>query len=133
MGECGCDFVWGDMVVCHLSRCRLQRASLPSSTACTASRGVAAASLVAGRRGARGVERQQIKWLLYVGPIFFVASGLHIGFYFFWLAERSWGLLASYLLVAVGGLSGPSVIDVAKVPYRLYEIDLITNTALVSG
>ena len=64
--------------------------------------GVAAASLVAGRRGARGVERQQIKWLLYVGPIFFVASGLHIGFYFFWLAERSWGLLASYLLVAAG-------------------------------
>src|SRR5829696_6240288 len=28
--------------------------------------GVAAASVVIGRRGARGVERQQIKWLLYV-------------------------------------------------------------------
>src|SRR5215210_8260192 len=31
--------------------------------------GVAAASLVVGRRGVSGVERQQIKWLLYVGPI----------------------------------------------------------------
>jgi hypothetical protein len=95
--------------------------------------GVAAASLVAGRRGARGVERQQIKWLLYVGPIFFVASGLHIGFYFFWLAERSWGLLASYLLVAVGGLSGPIAIGVAILRYRLYEIDLIINRTLVYG
>jgi hypothetical protein len=79
------------------------------------------------------VERQQIKWLLYVGPIFFVASGLHIGFYFFWLAERSWGLLASYLLVAVGGLSGPIAIGVAILRYRLYEIDLIINRTLVYG
>ena len=89
--------------------------------------------MVAGRRGARGIERQQIKWLLYVGPIFFVASGLHIGFYFFWLAERSWGLLASYLLVAVGGLSGPIAIGVAILRYRLYEIDLIINRTLVYG
>src|SRR5215210_5797601 len=34
--------------------------------------GLPAASIVVGRRGARGVERQQIKWLLYVGPMFFV-------------------------------------------------------------
>ena len=34
------------------------------------------------------MERQQIKWLLFVGLIFFVASGFHIGFYYFWLAER---------------------------------------------
>ncbi len=89
--------------------------------------------MVVGQRGARGVERQQIKWLLYVGPIFFVASGLHIGFYFFWLAERSWGLWACYLLVAVGGLSGPIAIGVAILRYRLYEIDLIINRTLVYG
>jgi hypothetical protein len=53
--------------------------------------GVAAASLVVGRRNARGVERQQIKWLLYVGPLFFIAAGLHIGIYYFWLSEGSWG------------------------------------------
>src|SRR5215210_7205617 len=95
--------------------------------------GVAAASVVVGRRGARGVERQQIKWLLYVGPIFFVASGLHIGFYYFWVAEGSWGLWASYLLVIVGGLSGPIAIGVAILRYRLYEIDLIINRTLVYG
>jgi hypothetical protein len=95
--------------------------------------GVAAASLVVGRRGARGVERQQIKWLLYVGPIFFVASGLHIGFYYFWLAEGSWGLWASYLLVIASGLSGPIAIGVAILRYRLYEIDLLINRTLVYG
>jgi len=95
--------------------------------------GVAAASVVIGRRGARGVERQQIKWLLGVGPIFFVASGLHIGFYYFWLPEGSWGLWASYLLVIVGGLSVPIAIGVAILRYRLYEIDILINRTLVYG
>jgi hypothetical protein len=95
--------------------------------------GVAAASLVVGRRGVSGVERQQIKWLLYVGPIMFVASGLHIGFYYFWLPEGSWGLWASDLLVIVGGLSVPIAIGVAILRYRLYEIDLIINRTLVYG
>jgi len=95
--------------------------------------GVAAASLVVGRRGVSGVELQQIKWLLYVGPIMFVASGLHIGFYYFWLPEGSWGLWASDLLVIVGGLSVPIAIGVAILRYRLYEIDLIINRTLVYG
>src|SRR5919112_568844 len=95
--------------------------------------GVAAGSVIVGRRGARGIERQQIKWLLYVGPLFFTASGLHIGFYYFWLTERSWGLWASYLLVAIGGLSGPIAIGIAILRYRLYEIDLIINRTLVYG
>jgi hypothetical protein len=93
---------------------------------------VAAASVVVGRRGARGVERQQIKWLLYVGPIFFVASSLHFGIYF-WSAGRSWGLWAGYLLVVVGGLSGPFAIGIAILRYRLYDIDLLINRTLVYG
>jgi hypothetical protein len=95
--------------------------------------GVAAASLIIGRRNARGVERQQIKWLLYFGPLFFVAVGLHIGFYFFWLAQRSWGLWASYLLVTVGVLSGPIAIGIAILRYKLYDIDIIINRTLVYG
>jgi hypothetical protein len=94
---------------------------------------VAAGSVIVGRRNARGVERQQIKWLLYVGPLFFIAAGLHIGFYYFWLAERAWGLWASYLLVAIGGLSGPIAIGIAILRYRLYEIDIIINRTLVYG
>jgi hypothetical protein len=95
--------------------------------------GVAAGSVIVGRRNARGVERQQIKWLLYVGPLFFIADGLHIGFYYFWLTERPWGLWASYLLVAIGGLSGPIAIGIAILRYRLYDIDLLINRTLVYG
>src|ERR671914_2033266 len=95
--------------------------------------GVAAGSVIVGRRNARGVELQQIKWLLYVGPLFFIAAGLHIGFYYFWLAERSWGLWASYLLVAIGGLGGPIAIGIAILRYRLYEIDILINRTLVYG
>jgi hypothetical protein len=95
--------------------------------------GVAAGSVIVGRRNARGVERQQIKWLLYVGPLFFIAAGLHIGLYYFWLPEESWGLWVSYLLVTVGGLSGPFAIGVAILRYRLYDIDIIINRTLVYG
>jgi hypothetical protein len=95
--------------------------------------GVAAGSVIVGRRNARGVERQQIKWLLYVGPLFFIAAGLHIGFYYFWLSEGSWGLWASYLLVIVGGLSGPIAIGIAILRYRLYDIDTLINRTLVYG
>ena len=93
----------------------------------------AAASVVVGRRGARGVERQQIKWLLYVGTIFFVGSVLRIAIFFLMQVEGSWGLLVGYLLVEVGGLGGPIAISVAILRYRLYEIDILINRTLVYG
>src|SRR5215216_1949726 len=52
--------------------------------------GIAAASLVVGRHGARGVERQQIKWLLYAVPIWFVGNVLK-NTVFSPLGEESWG------------------------------------------
>ena len=89
--------------------------------------------MVVGRRGARGVERQQIKWLLYAAPIWFFGSALKIGVFFFGLIEGAWGLWVGYLLVAVGGLSGPIAIGVAILRYRLYNIDLLINRTLVYG
>ncbi len=94
---------------------------------------VAAASVVAGRRNARGVERQQIKWLLYAAPIWFFGSALKIAAFYFSLIVGPWGLWIGYLLVAVGGLSGPVAIGVAILRYRLYEIDILINRTLVYG
>jgi hypothetical protein len=92
----------------------------------------AAASVVVGRRGARGVERQQIKWLLYAGAIFFGGNVLK-NTVFSPLGGVSWGLWVGYLLVAVGGLGGPIAIGVAILRYRLYEIDTLINRTLVYG
>jgi hypothetical protein len=56
-----------------------------------------------------------------------------IGFHYFWLADGSWELWASCLLVAVGGLSGPIAIGIAILKYCLYDIDIIINRTLVYG
>ena len=93
---------------------------------------VAAASVVIGRRNARGVERQQIKWLLYAGAIFFVGNILK-NTVFSPLGEVSWGLWVGYLLVGIGGLGGPIAIGIAILRYRLYDIDIIINRTLVYG
>jgi hypothetical protein len=87
---------------------------------------------VVGRRGARGIERQQIKWLLYASAIFFVGNVLK-NTVFSPLGGVSWGLLVGYLLVAVGGLGGPIAIGIAILRYRLYEIDTLINRTLVYG
>jgi hypothetical protein len=93
---------------------------------------VAAASVVISRRNARGVERQQIKWLLYAGAIWFVGNILRT-LVFSLLIEVQWGVWVGYLLVGVGGLGGPIAIGIAILRYRLYEIDTLINRTLVYG
>ena len=93
---------------------------------------VAAASVVISRRNARGVERQQIKWLLYAGAIWFVGNILRT-LVFPLLVEARWGVWVGYLLVGVGGLGGPIAIGIAILRYRLYDIDLLINRTLVYG
>jgi len=46
----------------------------PVQTLVLASGLIGAASVVVGRRGARGIERQQMKWLLYAAALFFVGK-----------------------------------------------------------
>jgi hypothetical protein len=93
---------------------------------------IAAASVVVGRRKSRGVERQQIKWLLYAGAIFFVGIFLK-NTIFSLLGGVPWGMWVGYLLVVVGGLGGPIAIGIAILRYRLYEIDILINRTLVYG
>jgi hypothetical protein len=94
---------------------------------------VAAASVVVGRRGARGVERQQIKWLLYAGALFFLGPTFQITAFYILRVEGAWGLWVGSLLGAIGGLGGPIAIGVAILRYRLYEIDILINRTLVYG
>src|SRR5215210_7023101 len=93
---------------------------------------VGTASVVVGRRGVRGIERQQKKWLLYASAIFFVGNVLK-NTVFSPLGGVSWDLWVGYLLVAVGGLGGPISIGIAILRYRLYEIDTLINRTLVYG
>jgi hypothetical protein len=94
---------------------------------------VAAASVVVGRRNARGIERQQIKWLLWAGAIFFVGPTFQITVSYVLRVEGFWALWVGNLLGVVSGLAGPIGIGVAILRYRLYEIDTLINCTLVYG
>jgi hypothetical protein len=94
---------------------------------------VAAASVVVGRRNARGIERQQIKWLLYAGAISFAGPMFQTTVSYVLRVEGSWALWVGNLLVGIGGLGIPIAIGVAILRYRLYEIDIVINRTLVYG
>jgi hypothetical protein len=77
-------------------------------------------------RRSTGVERQQIKWFLFVASVATVAFGLSI-FSIGPISDVGWvvGILAMGFL--------PLAIGLAILRYRLYEIDRIVNRALVYG
>ncbi len=92
---------------------------------------VAGTSQVARLRRARGVERQQIKWVAYAavagvsGAILSYTVAVAIGV--LWL-ER-----VGFVLGIVGAVSVPIAMGIAILRYRLYEIDLLINRTLVYG
>lgn len=86
-----------------------------------------AASLIVRFRRARGVQRQQIKWLAYAGgvaavaiPITFAGSGL-------------WGDDATSVVSMVTILGLPVAAGIAILRHRLYDIDVVINRTLVYG
>jgi hypothetical protein len=91
----------------------------------------AAASVVVRFRRSRGVERQQMKWFVYVtvvlvgGSILTSVIGAATGLR--WLEQFSFVLS----MVALVGL--PITVGIAIFRYRLYEIDVVINRTLVYG
>jgi hypothetical protein len=81
---------------------------------------IAVASVMARFRASRGIERQQLKWFLFVASIAAVSLGLSIVFVGP-VSDAGWvvGLLAMGCL--------PLAIAVAILRYRLYEIDRIAS------
>ena len=96
--------------------------------------GGAALSVIVRFRRATGIERQQLKWFAYVGAV--VANA-------FWVSgiqeisrEEPWQTIANiaFYSAGLGVLFGiPSVIAIAILRYRLYDIDRIINRTIVYG
>ena len=91
---------------------------------------VAASSVLVRLHRADGVERQQIKWFAYS------ASVLAVGALISWVisdAIDAWWLRWEIgFVVTIAGLAGlPVALGIAILKYRLHEIDLIVNRALV--
>jgi hypothetical protein len=83
----------------------------------------AAGSLILRWRRARGVERQQLKWLAYAAAMLVVIT-----------VGGSWLPHTLYVVVATSmTLLFPVATGIAVVRYRLYDIDRLINRTLVYG
>jgi hypothetical protein len=92
---------------------------------------VASASLVWRLHHARGVERQQIKWVAYAGAL---GGGASLPTYTVLEAlDLRWLHTVGYVAALVGILGVPTAVGIAITRYRLYEIDLLINRTLVYG
>jgi hypothetical protein len=92
---------------------------------------IASASLVARLHRARGVERQQIKWVAYAGAL---GGGASLPTYTVLEAVNlPWLHLAGYVPALVGILGVPTAVGIAITRYRLYDIDILINRTLVYG
>jgi hypothetical protein len=98
-----------------------------------------ALSLVLRYRHSGGEERQQIKWIAFAASVVAVlyAIAMIASFVFpeeswttagsvWWLNLLMYAVIASFTLV-------PIAVGIAVLKYRLYEIDIIINRALVYG
>jgi hypothetical protein len=85
-----------------------------------------AVSLVVRMRRAGSEQRQQIKWLAYVGTM--VVGTLFVG-----SLVIPWSVLVSIVIMSVALLGLPVFTGIAIVRYRLYDIDLLINRTLVYG
>ena len=100
------------------------------------------ASLILRYRRSFGERRQQIKWVAFAASVvgFGFVGALASGLVALAFAPEHWrgdnpplwfDLLFSFVLLSFGGV--PIAVGVAVLRYRLYDIDLLINRALVYG
>jgi hypothetical protein len=101
------------------------------------------ASLVLRYRRSLGEGRQQIKWIAFAASVvgFGFVSAMASGLIVVTFAPESWGgantppfwfdLLFTVVLLSFGGV--PIAVGIAVLRYRLYDIDVLINRALVYG
>ncbi|MFN2452497.1 MAG: sensor histidine kinase [Candidatus Dormibacteria bacterium] len=92
-----------------------------------------AASLFVRHRRAAAVERQQLRWLAYVGGIF--ALGISGNVFASLPAANQFlsavSTVAFDLMVAMAVIGFPLAVAIAVLRYRLYDIDVVINKTLV--
>jgi membrane protein implicated in regulation of membrane protease activity len=92
---------------------------------------VASASLVWRLYHARGVERQQIKWVAYAGAL---GGGASLPTYTVLEAvDLPWLQMVGHVPALVGIVGVPTAVGIAITRYRLYDIDILINRTLVYG
>ena len=92
---------------------------------------VAAASLFARMRHARGVERQQLKWFTYATVV--LVGGAVLDFTISEATGLRWLGEIGFVLTMMGLAGLPIAIGIAVLRYYLYNIDRIINRTLVYG
>jgi hypothetical protein len=85
-------------------------------------------ALVIRMRTSRGIERQQLKWFAFSASI--MGIGFALAFFFSALGNQG-AADAAFITGAVGLLGIPIASGLAILRYRLYDIDVIINRALV--
>jgi signal transduction histidine kinase len=81
-------------------------------------------------RGSHGVERQQLKWVLAVTAAVGVVAVLDMGTWFIWPEGR---LQERMAVLGFAFAAVPAAAGIAILRYRLYDIDIVINRALVYG
>jgi hypothetical protein len=92
---------------------------------------VASTSLVVRLHHARGVERQQIKWVAYAGAL--AASASLPTYTVFEAVDLRLLEMVGHAPALVGILGVPTAVGIAILRFRLYDIDRIINRTLVYG
>jgi hypothetical protein len=88
---------------------------------------VAAFAMILRLRRSRGVERQQLKWLAAAAAVLPLASAAGVVLYYLGYDTIA-GFLAVFAIVPIFLAAGYAILR-----YRLYDIDIIINRALVYG
>lgn len=90
--------------------------------------GMALLAMMIRRKRAVGQARQQLKWLAFASGWLLVLVFLTFLFY---PVDQAIGSLLYMSTVAVGTVGIPVALGVAMLKYRLYDVDLVINRALV--
>jgi hypothetical protein len=99
-----------------------------TSSAIFATLVLSALSLVIRYRGARGVERQQVKWFAFAAVLAVLVFLGEVNGLSELLGQTLWNLLS-----VVANVCLYAAVGIAILRYRLYDIDIIINRTLVYG